>query len=219
MVTFNSQLSTFNSQLSTFKVFARIISIILQPIFIPLYGVILLTEYDPVLSNLPISAKSLIWLIVFLSTGIFPAIIIGIGMKYGGITDSFISNRKQRPIPFFLTFLGYLFGAYWLHRVGLNTFYIAPIIGAAVSILIILPINHFWKISAHLSGIGGLCGGIFTFAFIYGTTPIIPLVCLILLSGILAWSRIELKAHTLGQVCCGWLNGFLSVTIGWILLM
>lgn len=179
----------------------------------------LLTEYDPVLSNLPISAKSLIWLIVFLSTGIFPAIIIGIGMKYGGITDSFISNRKQRPIPFFLTFLGYLFGAYWLHRVGLNTFYIAPIIGAAVSILIILPINHFWKISAHLSGIGGLCGGIFTFAFIYGTTPIIPLVCLILLSGILAWSRIELKAHTLGQVCCGWLNGFLSVTIGWILLM
>lgn len=199
--------------------FARIISIILQPIFIPLYGVILLTEYDPVLSNLPISAKSLIWLIVFLSTGIFPAIIIGIGMKYGGITDSFISNRKQRPLPFFLTFLGYLFGAYWLHRVGLNTFYIAPIIGAAVSILIILPINHFWKISAHLSGIGGLCGGIFTFAFIYGTTPIILLVCLILLSGILAWSRIELKAHTLGQVCCGWLNGFLSVTIGWILLM
>ena len=199
--------------------FARIISIILQPIFIPLYGVILLTEYDPVLSNLPISAKSLIWLIVFLSTGIFPAIIIGIGMKYGGITDSFISNRKQRPLPFFLTFLGYLFGAYWLHRVGLNTFYIAPIIGAAVSILIILTINHFWKISAHLSGIGGLCGGIFTFAFIYGTTSIIPLVCLILLSGILAWSRIELKAHTLGQVCCGWLNGFLSVTIGWILLM
>ncbi len=201
------------------NLFARIISIILQPIFIPLYGVILLTEYDPILSNLPISAKSMIWLIVFLSTGIFPALIIGIGIKYGAITDTFISNRRQRPIPFFLTFLGYLFGAFWLHKIGLNVFYIAPIIGAATSILIILPINHFWKISAHLSGMGGLCGGIFTFAIIYATTPIIPLVCLILLSGILAWSRIELKAHTLGQVCCGWLNGFLSVTIGWLLLM
>ena len=198
---------------------ARIISIILQPIFIPLYGVILLTECDPILSNLLISAKSLIWLIVFLSTGIFPAVIIGIGMRYGGITDSFISNRKQRLMPFFLTFLGYLFGAYWLHRIGLDSFYIAPIIGAAVSILIILPINHFWKISAHLSGMGGLCGGVFTFAIIYGIPSIILLVCLIILSGILGWSRIELKAHTLGQVCCGWLNGFLSVTIGWILLM
>ena len=198
---------------------ARIISIILQPIFIPLYGVILLTECDPILSNLLILAKSLIWLIVFLSTGIFPAVIIGIGMRYGGITDSFISNRKQRLMPFFLTFLGYLFGAYWLHRIGLDSFYIAPIIGAAVSILIILPINHFWKISAHLSGMGGLCGGVFTFAIIYGIPSIILLVCLIILSGILGWSRIELKAHTLGQVCCGWLNGFLSVTIGWLLLM
>ncbi len=198
---------------------ARIFSIILQPIFIPLYGVILLTEFDPILFNLSISAKSLIWLIVFLSTGIFPAIIIGVGMKYGGITDTFISDRKQRPIPFLLTFLGYILGAFWLHRIGLSVFYIAPIIGAAVSILIILPINHFWKISAHLSGMGGLCGGVFFFAIIYGTTPIIPLVCLILLSGILGWSRMELKAHTLGQVCCGWLNGFLTVTIIWLLLL
>lgn len=201
------------------NLFARIISIILQPIFIPLYGFILLTEYDSVLSNLPISAKSLIWLIVFLSTGIFPALIIGIGIKYGVITDTFVSNRHQRPIPFFLTFLGYLFGAYWLNRVGLSTFYIAPIIGASVAILIMLPINYFWKISAHLSAMGGLCGGVFTFAMIYGTAPILFLVCLILLSGILSWSRIKLKAHTLGQVCCGWLNGFLSVTIGWLLLM
>ena len=201
------------------NLFARIISIILQPIFIPLYGFILLTECDSVLSNLPISAKSLIWLIVFLSTGIFPALIIGIGIKYGVITDTFVSNRHQRPIPFFLTFLGYLFGAYWLNRVGLSTFYIAPIIGASVAILIMLPINYFWKISAHLSAMGGLCGGVFTFAMIYGTAPILFLVCLILLSGILSWSRIELKAHTLGQVCCGWLNGFLSVTIGWLLLM
>ncbi len=201
------------------NLFARIISIILQPIFIPLYGFILLTECDSVLSNLPISAKSLIWLIVFLSTGIFPALIIGIGIKYGVITDTFVSNRHQRPIPFFLTFLGYLFGAYWLNRVGLSTFYIAPIIGASVAILIMLPINYFWKISAHLSAMGGLCGGVFTFAMIYGTAPILFLVCLIFLSGILSWSRIELKAHTLGQVCCGWLNGFLSVTIGWLLLM
>ena len=201
------------------NLFARIISIILQPIFIPLYGFILLTECDSVLSNLPILAKSLIWLIVFLSTGIFPALIIGIGIKYSVITDTFVSNRHQRPIPFFLTFLGYLFGAYWLNRVGLSTFYISPIIGASVAILIMLPINYFWKISAHLSAMGGLCGGVFTFAMIYGTAPILFLVCLILLSGILSWSRIELKAHTLGQVCCGWLNGFLSVTIGWLLLM
>ena len=198
---------------------ARIFSIILQPIFIPLYGIILLTEYDSTLLNLPISAKSLIWLIVFLSTGLFPAIVIGICIKYGMVSDTFISNRKQRPIPFVFTLLGYLFGVYWLHKVGLNLFYTAPILGASIGLMIMLPINCFWKISAHLSAMGGLCGGVFTFAIIYGTTPIIPLVSLILLSGILGWSRMELKAHTLGQVCCGWLNGFFTVTLGWLLLV
>ena len=161
---------------------ARIFSIILQPIFIPLYGVILLTEFDPILFNLSISAKSLIWLIVFLTTGIFPALIVGIGMKYGGVSDGFISDRTERPIPFFLTFLSYLLCAYLLSCVKLNSFYIAPILGAAASILVILPINYFWKISAHLSGMGGLCGGLFTFAFIYGTTPIVALVSLIIAS-------------------------------------
>ena len=198
---------------------ARIFSIILQPIFIPLYGIILLTEYDSTLLNLPRSAKSLIWLIVFLSTGLFPAIVIGICIKYGMVSDTFISNRKQRPIPFVFTLLGYLFGVYWLHKVGLNLFYTAPILGASIGLMIMLPINCFWKISAHLSAMGGLCGGVFTFAIIYGTTPIIPLVSLILLSGILGWSRMELKAHTLGQVCCGWLNGFFTVTLGWLLLV
>ena len=196
---------------------ARIFSIILQPIFIPLYGVIMLTAYDPVLSVLPLSAKTLIWLIVFLTTGIFPALIVGIGMKYGGVSDGFISDRTERPIPFFLTFLSYLLCAYLLSCVKLNSFYIAPILGAAASILVILPINYFWKISAHLSGMGGLCGGLFAFAFFYATTPILPLVGLILLSGVLGWARMELKAHTLGQVCCGWLNGFLCVVIGWML--
>lgn len=201
------------------NILARIISIILQPIFIPLYGVMLLTIYDPVLSILPLSAKSLIWLIVFLTTGIFPAIIIGIGIKYGGITDGFISDRTERPIPFFLTFLCYLFGAFWLGRIGLNYFYIAPIIGAAVAILIVLGVNHFWKISAHMSGMGGLCGGMFTFIVIYGMNPIFSFIALILLSGLLGWARMQLKAHTLGQVCCGWLNGFFSVMIAWLLLI
>lgn len=201
------------------KLIAQIFSIALQPIFIPLYGVMLLTANDPVLSVLSLSAKSLIWLVVFLATGILPAIIIGIGIKYGSVSDGFISDQTERPIPFFLTFLCYLFGVYWLSRVGLNMFYIAPIIGAAVSILVILPINHFWKISAHLSGMGGLCGGIFTFAFIYGKPLIVPLAVVIILSGVLGWARMELKAHTLGQVCCGWLNGFVCVTAGWLLLM
>ena len=101
---------------------ARIFSIILQPIFVPLYGVILLTEYDPVLSVLPLSAKSMIWLIVFLSTGLFPAIVIGICIKYGLVSDTFISNRKQRPIPFVFTLFGRNRLLFQIHWIGQSRF-------------------------------------------------------------------------------------------------
>lgn len=198
---------------------ARILSIALQPIFIPTYGFILLTCYDPALSNLPMSAKAMIWLIALLTTCLIPATVIGIGLKSGLISDSYISNRKQRPIPYLFTILGYVLCILWLHRIGIDLFYTAPLVGAIIGLLIMLPINYFWKISAHLSAIGGLCGGVFTFALINGTTPIISFIGLVLLCGVLGWARMELKAHTFGQVCCGWLNGFLCVTITWLLML
>ena len=201
------------------NLFARILSIVLQPVFIPTYGFILLTIYDPVLSDLSLSVKSLIWLVALLTTCIIPSSVIGIGLKTGIISDSFISNRKQRPIPYIFTILGYIICILWLSKFGLNLFYTAPLVGAIIGLLIMLPINHFWKISAHLSAFGGLCGAVFTFALIHGTTPILSFVGLVLLSGILGWARMELKAHTFGQVCCGWLNGFLCVSITWLLFL
>lgn len=201
------------------NLFARILSIVLQPVFIPFYGFVLLTTYDPSLSNLPLSAKSMIWLIVFLTTCLLPSAVIGIGLKTGMISDSFISNRKQRPIPYIFTVLGYAICIYWLYQLGIDLFYTAPLIGAIIGLFIILPINYFWKISAHLSAFGGLCGGVFTFALIHGTAPILSFIGLVLLSGLLGWARMELKAHTFGQVCCGWLNGFLCITITWLLFL
>lgn len=198
---------------------ARILSIVLQPVFIPFYGFILLTQYDPVLSNLPLSAKSLIWLIVFFTTCLIPSAVIGICLKTGLVSDTFISNRKQRPIPYVFTVLGYSICIYWLYQIGLDFTYTAPLIGAIIGLFIILPINYFWKISAHLSAFGGLCGGVFAFALMHGTAPIVSFIALILLSGLLGWARMELKAHTFGQVCCGWLNGFVCVSVSWFLLM
>jgi hypothetical protein len=196
---------------------ARILSLILQPIFIPFYGTLLFTAYDPVLSILPLSAKSTIWLVVFLATALIPSLIMAISMKYGEVSDLSISNKKERFIPFLFTLISYFFGIYFLYRIGLDVFYLAPIIGAAFAIVVLLIVNSFWKISAHLSSIGGLCGAIFTYAIIYGTAPMILLNFMVLLSGILGWARMELKVHTLGQVCMGWLNGFLCVSIIWLL--
>lgn len=84
-------------------------------------------------------------------------------------------------------------------------------LGSTLSILVITLINTRWKISAHLSGVGGLAGGVFAYAYIMCINPLGLLVLMVLLSGLTALSRIELKAHTPGQTLAGFTVGFFMV--------
>ena len=198
---------------------AKIISIILQPILIPLYGIIMLLCGDDLLQNLTISSKIYIVLIIFVTTCFVPAAVVVTGMKMDKIHDEFIQNRRERTWPYLFSLLGYVLGIAWLWRTDLPLFYIAPVIGSAISIIFTLSINFRWKISAHLCAMGGLAGGIFAYSFLT-TRPMLALLSLvIILSGIVGWSRMLLKAHTLGQVCCGWLLGFITVAAAWILII
>ena len=77
---------------------------------------------------------------------------------------------------------------------------------AAIGIVAI--VNRFWKISAHLTGFGGLVGGIFCYCLGIGAIPTWGTGILWLgLSLMLMYSRLWLNAHTPAQVCTGWLTG------------
>ena len=91
-------------------------------------------------------------------------------------------------------------------------------VGSTLSLIAILLINRRWKISAHLSGIGGLTGGIFGYSYFLGINPLGLLVAMLVLSALTALSRIELKAHTPGQTLAGFTVGFLMVFLPPVLL-
>lgn len=97
-------------------------------------------------------------------------------------------------------------------------FIVAMGIGVSLSILLITLINLKWKISAHLSGIGGLAGGIFGISYRMGYNNLGFLVLILAISALVAFSRIELKAHTPGQTLAGFLLGFITVFIPCVLL-
>jgi len=83
--------------------------------------------------------------------------------------------------------------------------------GSALSILIIVLINLKWKISAHAAGIGGLSGAIFGVCYRTAINPVWLLVLFLFISGVVSLSRLELKAHTPGQVLAGYVVGFIMV--------
>jgi hypothetical protein len=62
-------------------------------------------------------------------------------------------------MPYIYTLICYGFWAYFMHgTVRLPLFMVVGALGAIAALAAVTVINHWWKISAHLTGIGGLLG-------------------------------------------------------------
>lgn len=195
------------------RTFLKIISYTFQPLLMPLYGIIILLQT-------PLFQYFTFWYHVIaiggtiLFTAILPALPIVWMMHKGDIKDLFISKREERTMPYLFSMLAYVFWVLFLWRT-LNfplSLLIYPI-GCVVSIVAMTFINLKWKVSAHLTGIGGLIGGIFGVSYQMALNPLWLFILAIVISGLVAISRVYLKAHTMGQVIVGFLLGFILVFV------
>lgn len=193
------------------KKFFNIVSFVFQPLLMPTYGILLLTNMD-VFQSLPLNWRIIAVVGTLLFTGILPAAPILLMMRKGDVHDIFISRREERTLPYLFSFLAYIFWTFFMYRIlQLPLFMVAMGIGSAISIGIITLINLKWKISAHLSGIGGLAGGLFGICFRMAINPLPLIIIVLFISALVALSRIELKAHTPGQTLAGFSLGFVAV--------
>lgn len=193
-----------------FDIIAKALSVLLYPLFVPTYGVALFC-YMYAIQVMPLS---LAWILVaiigtLLLTCILPITAIWILMKRGEVKDLQIENPRERTMPFLYTILGFSFWCYFLSAVLHAPLYIIYVaVGATVTIALIALINMRWKISAHLTGFGGLVGGIMSYCLGIGAIPTWGTLALWLgLSLVLMYARVRLQAHTPAQVCAGWLLG------------
>jgi len=184
---------------------------VLQPLLMPTFGIIVMLFTSIPEMYIPLWK----WYAVigtFLFTALLPATPILIMMQRGELRDLYISKKEQRTIPYLFSLLAYTFWTIFLWRVlRMPPFVVAMGVGATMSIVIITIINLRWKISAHLSGIGGLAGGIFAYSFVMFANPLPLLIAILGFSALTALSRIGLKAHTPGQTLAGFAVGFLLV--------
>jgi len=195
------------------KKFYNIISLILQPLLMPTYGMLILININ-VFDALPLNWRIIAILGTLVFTGLVPAAPILLLMRKGAVHDLFISRREERTMPYLFSFLAYIFWTMFLwHTLQLPLFMVAIGVGTSLSILLITFINLKWKISAHLSGIGGLAGGVFGISYRMAYNPVWLFVIILFLSALVALSRIELKAHTPGQTLAGFTLGFMSVIL------
>jgi hypothetical protein len=153
---------------------------------------------------------------IAMSTFIAPCVLVLILYKFGVVSTSNIEHRKDRFIP--QIFATVLYAATtWVFYYSLSIVPAMFLLMASMTacMLCVTVINFFWKISAHSTAMGGLCGLAF-FISCQTPSPIFNLAgfaCLFL-AGLVMSARLYLQVHTLPQVCSGFVLGLVIATWG-----
>ena len=189
------------------KTFAKILSVVLHPLLIPTIGLLIVLNSGSRLEFLPSQAKRIILLIVFVSTTILPLTFVPFYVFQKIIKNVQMDNSKERLIPFLVTSVLYVFCYYLLLRLGVPDTIVNFILVGAVSVFTLFILSFFWKISAHMLGIGGLVGALISISFILNVNLEYYIVASILFSGILGYSRLTLGKHKQYQIYTGWILG------------
>ena len=193
------------------KTFYKAITLIFQPLLMPTFGMMILMNMT-FFVGLPPLWRWISIIGTFIFTAVLPAIPILMMLRKGEINDLFISKKEQRTMPYLISFLAYVFWSMFMWRtLQFPMFIVAMGIGSAASIITITVINLKWKISAHLGGVGGLTGAVFGVCYRMAINPLMFLIVILAISALVALARMELKAHTPGQVLAGFVVGFLAV--------
>lgn len=197
---------------------ARLLSGIFRPQYFSVLGFLILFMFT-YMSLLPWAYKGSVLTLVLLGTVLLPRWTIRFWRRMNGLELHLLRHREHRYFPYLIGICYYAFTLHLLSRFHLPT-YMSGIIIAALMIQVACAfINIFWKISTHSAGAGGACGALMAFGILFSFNPL-PWLCLcILVTGLVATSRMLLRQHSLLQVVAGsvlgCLLGFAGIIIPW----
>jgi len=197
--------------------FHKFISTILHPIVLPTLGVFLYFVF--VSQSFEKRLQLIVLGLVFALTYVVPVLLLLFLKNFGFIKDFQVSTIKERRFPvIFMIFLLYFLG---------NTIIQIPTIrnlgilfyGTSLSLTCIyLLFSVKLKSSLHLVSMGNMIGFFLIMTNINSLSMLPIIILLVLLSGILASSRLYLKAHTPVELLIGFSLGIVCQFILFISL-
>lgn len=198
---------------------AHLVSDIFSPLLVPTYGCFVALWLTR-MAYLPLGIR--LWTLVGIAaiTALAPATVIYVLIKLGKVSNTSISDRRQRPIPYITSIVCYIGACVFLTALKAPVWLVVFFAGAGVISCISLIVNHWWKISAHTAGTASLAGVIFWLArtglILHGALIWISIA--FILVGVMAWARLYLNHHTLMQTFAGAVLGF-GVELGLLYLL
>ncbi len=152
------------------------------------------------------SGKLIIAVVSIFFGAILPFFYIFTLFRRRKVSDIDVPIREQRTAPYLVAVSFYLIGFLVLILIKASVPVFALMFCYATNTLVAALINTKWKISAHAMG---AAGPLTALTFVFGW-KILPAF---LLTIIVSWARVELKAHTRAQVTAGVVLGILLTAI------
>jgi len=193
---------------------AKIISVILFPLFFPSYAILVLFYYNNFNAfQIPLNAKFMVFTIIFITTSIFPLLFIFMMKKRGMIKSIQMETREERIFPLIITIILFFIAYHMLKDIEVLSLFIYFLIGSTILLLITLLINFFTKISIHMIGVGGMTGALVGLSMRMNADIMVLIILSIFLSGLTGYARLKLKAHNQSQIYSGFFCGLLVMIL------
>ena len=184
----------------------KFISTVLHPIVMPTIGILIYFIFTPVYLNRKQQLSLLA--VVFIATYIIPLLLLILLKSIGYIKSFQVHTINERRLPiFFMMTLLFVLGKFFSEISTikeLSYLFFGVVFGLGIIYLLFLAKV---KASLHLLSIGAAIGFFLLFQQLQNINTLPVVITLVLLSGLLASSRLHLKAHTVKEVYIGFFIG------------
>ncbi|OFY63330.1 MAG: hypothetical protein A2V64_07230 [Bacteroidetes bacterium RBG_13_43_22] len=190
-------------------VLAKIISVILHPLFIPVYGLLIIFSAPTLIGYLPYAVKRILLIIILINNVLLPFSFIPY-FKFRNIISTWtIDSRRERIIPLITSSFFYSVTVFITFRYHIPAFIKSFILAAALVVIAVTIINFWWKISIHAAGAGVLVALVAVLSIKMNAGLPWFLIAVILSAGLALTSRLWLNSHSPKEVWSGLFLGFL----------
>ena len=191
------------------KLFLQIISYVFHPLFAPIAGTVAYFVITPKYSPLEMQGGNI--LPIFILTVIIPILSFFILRNIGIVQSMSLTRTKERLLPMLIYLVLLLM---ILYKVIPNNytpeiyFYFVGLVLANLSCFLLVLLNY--KASLHMLGMGSFLMFLVNLSIHFEINITIALSFFVLASGLVATSRLYLRAHSRMEVVIGFLLGAVS---------
>jgi hypothetical protein len=212
---------SYPNQPQALKIFAKIVSYVLHPLFIPTYVFLWLVKRFTIHFD-DITQQGLLFkeISVFINASFFPAFAVFLLWRLKFIKSIYLRTQSDRIIPYIITMIFY----WWMWYLS-RSFTDQPIVlkffyfGIFLTTVFGLIINNFIKISMHAIGAGTFLAFIILTCFTYRTFFGPDIMIATFLAGLICTARLMLNHHSAAEIYSGLIVGIICQLLGvWIAL-